>query len=180
MLAGLPWEQWLRQGDGRYLVLAAEVADQAVLRDLLPQLREAFPGSGSAEVVRAFGALGDRQAVPLILEELRGEGPLAKPLLVESLGRIGGPEARWALREMAGSEDSKVARMAYGALAACATEEDDEFFREALGHPDWYVRLACTEVLGRFARPENLAGLTLLAADPVPVVARRALASLEG
>jgi HEAT repeat protein len=48
-----------------------------------------------------------------------------------------------------------------------------------VGHPDWYVRLTCAEVLGRFARPENLAALSQLAADPVAIVSHRALDSLE-
>ncbi|MEO1087265.1 MAG: HEAT repeat domain-containing protein, partial [Acidobacteriota bacterium] len=70
-------------------------------------------------------------------------------------------------------------RMAYRALSRCATEEDDEIFRLAVDHSDWYVRLSCAEVLGRFSRPENLAALAQLAADPVPIVAQRALSFLE-
>jgi hypothetical protein len=35
-------------------------------------------------------------------------------------------------------------------------------------------------VLGRFGRPENLNALARLAGDPVPAVAGRALALLEG
>lgn len=179
VLASLPWDQWLAEDGESTLLLAAHVADEAGLRELLPLLREAFRETGNPAVVRAFGSLGDREAVPLLLDDLDG-GRLPKPLLVESLGRIGGPEARAALRELAGSGQEKISRLAYRALAACATEEDDTFFREAITHADWYVRLACTEVLGRFVRPENLAGLSRLAADPVPVVAQRALESLEG
>jgi hypothetical protein len=41
------------------------------------------------------------------------------------------------------------------------------------------VRLACADVLGRFSRTENLETLTRLAADPVQIVAQRALSSLE-
>ncbi len=41
------------------------------------------------------------------------------------------------------------------------------------------MRLACVDVLGRFARPENLASLTQLAADPVAIVSQRALSFLE-
>ena len=41
------------------------------------------------------------------------------------------------------------------------------------------IRLSCAEVLGRFSRPENLAALAKLAADPVPIVAQRALSFLE-
>jgi len=41
------------------------------------------------------------------------------------------------------------------------------------------VRLSCAEVLGRFSRPENMETLTRLAADPVAIVAQRAISSLE-
>jgi len=64
-------------------------------------------------------------------------------------------------------------------LSRCATGDDDEIFRNATTHSDWYVRLSCAEVLGRFSRPENLAALARLAADPVPIVAQRALSYLE-
>ena len=70
-------------------------------------------------------------------------------------------------------------RMAYRALSRCATDEDDALFRRAAGHSDWYIRLSCAEVLGSFSRPENLAALEKLAADPVPIVAQRALSFLE-
>jgi HEAT repeat protein len=72
------------------------------------------------------------------------------------------------------------ARAAYRALSQCAAEEDEALFRAAVTDPDWYVRLLCVEVLGRFARPENLNALARLAGDPMPSVAGRALALLEG
>jgi HEAT repeat protein len=81
---------------------------------------------------------------------------------------------------LAAAEDVKIARLAYKALASCATEEDDEFFRQAIDHHDWLVRLACVEVLGRFTRQMNMAALAQLAADPVAAVAERAASALEG
>ena len=113
-----------------------------------------------------------------MIDLLEPETPL-EPLVLESLGRIGGPEARAALHQATSSGRPQRERMAYRALARCATEEDDETFRDAADHTDWYVRLSCAEVLGRFSRPENLAALAQLAADPVPIVAQRALSFLE-
>jgi HEAT repeat protein len=100
------------------------------------------------------------------------------PLLLESLGRVGGPEARQAIRR-AIVEGRAEPRIGYRALSLCAIEEDDALFRRAVGHPDWYVRLACADVLGRFVRPENLAALSQLAADPVGIVSQRAVSFLE-
>jgi HEAT repeat protein len=135
--------------------------------------------------------------------------PELRPLVLESLGRIGGAAARRALAAAA-LDRTPESRLAYRALAACATAEDAPLFRAAITHPDWYVRLACAEVLGRFAgrdpappgtgrhapgspvapppvagrdtpaSPEDLASLARLAADPVPAVAHRALYYLEG
>ncbi len=175
----LPWREWLESEPDRYADVAGRVASLAGLRELQPLLRERLRVAPSAEIVRAAGELGDREAVPLLLELVAREQTVLRPLVIESLGKIGGPDARRALRRLAESPDQRVGRISYKALAACATEEDDAFFREAISHPDWYVRLACAEVLGRFVRPENIAGLSQLAADPVPIVSRRALSSLE-
>ncbi len=181
----LPWERWLEEAPATYLEPAAEVACQAELRELLPALRrrlEALRASAEprliAALLRALGELRDRDAMPLLLE-LLGERADLRPLVLESLGRIGGPEARAALAAAAREGAPGEARIAYRALSLCATEDDCALFREAASHPDWYVRLASAEVLTRFVRPENLAPLARLAGDPVPAVAHRALAFLE-
>ncbi|MDX1502930.1 MAG: HEAT repeat domain-containing protein [Thermoanaerobaculia bacterium] len=175
----LPWQEWLAEEPARYGNLASRVAVAANLRDLLPALRRLLLEAPAPAVVRALGELGDSEALPELLRLVEGAGPLG-PVVVECLGRIGGPEARRALRGIAKGGDEKLARMAYHALAECAIEDDEAFFREVAAHPDWYVRLASAEVLGRFDRPENLETLARLAADPVEIVAQRARAALEG
>ena len=123
---------------------------------------------------RPRGRAGARRAASPSGEELRDA-------ILESLGRIGGPEARAVLQFgrplLAGR--STEARTAFKALAACAGPGDDVLFRAAAVHPDWQVRLVAAEVLGRFQGPESSLALTRLAADSVPAVAHRALASLE-
>jgi HEAT repeat protein len=175
----LPWARWLAEKPEVYASLAAEVAVEAGLRDLLPPLRVRLAESPSPELIRAMGELGDRESVPIMVEILHSGRVEFEPVILESLGRIGGPEVRQALREAASTEDAGRARIAYKALSLCATEDDDAFFRQAVNHNDWYIRLACADVLGRFQRPENLAVLAQLAADPVPIVAQRALSFLE-
>ncbi len=178
IMRGLPWQHWLDESPETYGAVAAEFASRAGLRDLAPSFRQMLQRSSEPFLVRTLGELGDRDSVPLLIELLEPETPL-EPLVLESLGRIGGPEARAALREATASGRPQRERMAYRALARCATEDDDETFRHAADHTDWYVRLSCAEVLGRFSRPENLAALAQLAADPVPIVAQRALSFLE-
>jgi HEAT repeat protein len=174
----LPWEQWLRERPDVYARLAARVAAELSLRELVPYLREQLAARPSPDLIRAVGELGDRESVPALLGLLReGPGNLA-PLVLESLGRVGGPEARQAIRR-AILDGHVEPRIGYRALSLCAIEEDDALFRRAVGHPDWYVRLACADVLGRFVRPENLAALSQLAADPVGIVSQRAVSFLE-
>ncbi|MGE5234670.1 MAG: HEAT repeat domain-containing protein [Acidobacteriota bacterium] len=177
VMQALPWAAWLREAPETYGAAAAEAISASQLADLLPLLRDLRPRDVQAPVLRACAELRDRAAVSLVLAVLAERADL-RPLALETLGRIGGPEARRALSQAASS--GAESRLAYRALAMCATEEDEALFRGATSHEDWYVRLACADVLGRFARPENLGALARLAGDPVPAVAHRALAALEG
>jgi len=176
-MRALPWAEWLREAPEIYAAAAAEAA-AAGLADLLPLLRGLPPALAQQPMLRAFAQLQDRSAVPVLLAVLR-ERPDLRPATIEALGRIGGPDARRALAEATRSGATH-ARLAYRALAMCATEEDEALFRDAVADPDWYIRLACAEVLGRFARAENLGALSRLVGDSVPAVAHRALAALEG
>ena len=178
LMRKLPWQRWLDDDPEAYRAVAAEFAARVGMRELAPSFRRLVRQQPAPYLIRTLGELGDRDSVPLLIEFLEPDAPL-EPLLLESLGRIGGPEARSALRAATGSGRPQRERMAYRALSRCATEEDDEIFRNATGHGDWYVRLSCAEVLGRFSRPENFAALAQLAADPVPIVAQRALSFLE-
>jgi HEAT repeat protein len=176
LAALLPWDDWLEEAPELYSAPAAEAAVRCGMTELLPALRARAAVVPSPPLIRALGILGDREAVPVLArcfeerEELRAS-------VLESLGRIGGPEARAVLHSalLSGAD----ARTVYKALAVCATAGDDALFRIAAAHPDWQVRLAVAEVLSRFSRPENTIALTRLAADSVPAVAHRALAALD-
>ncbi|MDH3253873.1 MAG: HEAT repeat domain-containing protein [Acidobacteriota bacterium] len=176
----LPWPQWLAEAPDEYVAIASEAAVGSDLRELLPVLRALLPKTPCAELIRALGELRDRESVSALLALLKNQSERHfRPLIVESLGRIGGPEARLALRDIARSGHDKDVRIGYKSLAQCASEEDDSFFLEAASHPDWLVRLSSVEVLSRNARSENLAALSELAADPIGIVAQRALAALK-
>jgi HEAT repeat protein len=180
MAALLPWGDWLKEAPELYSALAAEAAVRCGITELLPALRARAAVMPSAPVIRALGALGDREAVPVLARCLEEGGEALRAAVLESLGRIGGPEARAALCSSVLSPGMRAdARTAYKALAACAGPGDDALFRAAATHPDWQVRLAAAEVLSRFGRPENTVALTRLAADSVPAVAHRALAALD-
>jgi HEAT repeat protein len=180
LTALLPWDDWLAEAPELYSSLAAEAAVRCGLPELLPSLRARAVVAPAAPLIRALGALGDREAVPVLARCLEERDELRAAVL-ESLGRIGGPEARALLHSaiLSSMGDSPEARAAFKALAACAGPGDDVLFRAAAAHPDWQVRLVAAETLGRFSRPENIVALTRLAADSVPAVSHRALASLE-
>ncbi|HEY3567289.1 MAG TPA: HEAT repeat domain-containing protein [Thermoanaerobaculia bacterium] len=175
----LPWDDWLEEAPELYSALAAEAAVRCGLSEMLPNLRARAAVMPSVPLIRALGALGDREAVPVLAACLEAAEDLRATIL-ESLGRIGGPEARAVLSSVVLSLGaSPEARTAFRALAACAGPGDDVLFRAAAVHPDWQVRLVAADVLGRFGRSENSIVLTRLAADPVPAVSHRALAALE-
>ncbi len=174
----LPWDDWLEEAPELYSALAAEAAVRCGLAEMLPGLRARAAVMPSVPLIRALGALADREAVPVLAECLETAEDLRGAVL-ESLGRIGGPEARAVLSSAVLSLGASAeARTAFRALASCAGPGDDVLFRAAAVHPDWQVRLVAAEVLGRFSRPENTIALTRLVADPVPAVSHRALASL--
>jgi HEAT repeat protein len=175
----LPWDEWLTEAPELYGTLAAEAAARCGLRDLLPALRVRLEAAPAVPLVRALGALGDREAVPVLARLLETREDL-RSVALESLGRIGGPAACATLKTAVRDWGSRPeGRAAYKALAACAGAEDDEIFRDAMAHPDWQVRMVAVEVLARSGRSENNAALAHLAGDPVPAVAHRALAALE-
>jgi hypothetical protein len=191
LLRPLPWAAWLEKSSEMFAEVAAAFASRAGLRELLPIFRRLVTDHPAPFLVRVLGDLGDRESVGRLVTHLEPPGNPLEPIVLESLGRIGGPEARKILARIAVGADESTsetagpaaqslrARLAFRALARCAAEEDDRLFRTAIGHTDWYIRLSCAEVLGRFSRPENLAALAQLASDPVPIVAQRALAFLE-
>src|SRR6185295_18201933 len=116
----LPWDEWLIEAPELYGALAAEAAARCGLRDLLPALRVRLETSPSAALVNAMGALGDREAVPVLARCLKSREDLRSTVL-ESLGRIGGPAARAALKDAICDWGTRPeGRAAYKALSTCA------------------------------------------------------------
>lgn len=179
LMERLPWAQWLAEDPDRALRAACDAAVQSGATNLLPLLREALQVRPLLEIVRAVGEMGDRTSVPLLVSHLESVDPLTRVTILESLGQIGGPEARAALQEIAKDCPQQDVRAVYRALARTALEEDLPLFRKAAAHADWVVRLASAEVLGRFPEAESVSVLTTLASDPVSVVAHRARVLLE-
>jgi HEAT repeat protein len=177
--ARLPWARWIAEAPDVFLPLATDTAARHGLRRMLPLFRHMLERGADPALVRVVGELEDRDAVSILIRLRPTTTSLARALITEALGRIGGPEARQALAHLAVSSPPDEARLAYRALASCAETDDVELFLSSVANPDWMVRLAAADVLGRFPGTECLLALGLLTADPSKAVARRA-ASLLG
>ena len=143
------------------------------------RIRELLAISPTRDLIRMIANLNDTESVPTLVELLDQSDVALQPFLIGALGNIGGNDARHALRAVARSGGPRWGRLAYKALSLCATKDDEPFFRQAVRHPDWYVRLACVGILARTRRAEDTHALTQLAADPIGLVAQRARAALE-
>lgn len=175
----LPWEKWLTEEPETYGSLAAQIAVNTKMTELLPLLRNVLFTSVQPDIIRCFGEFQDRESIPILMDCYKRSQQLLQALILDTLGKIGGPEARKALREEIDNHWEKEQSLAYRALSHCAIENDLILFREAVAHSDWMVRLACVEVFGRFPTAENIDYLTRLASDPVNVVSQRARELLE-
>ena len=147
---------------------------------LLPLLHEAFKERATIDLVRALAVLGDSEIVPQLIGLLDQTESAMAAAIIDALGDLGGPQARAELRKRAAGIQQENVRFALRALARCATEEDENLYRKFAEDSDWYVRLACAKVLGRFRRADNLAVLMKLCNDPVRIVAQQALALIDG
>ncbi|MDJ0766833.1 MAG: HEAT repeat domain-containing protein [Myxococcota bacterium] len=179
-LRQLPWEKWLNQKPEVYGPVATQMAEQAGLYDLLPKLRELLEKDPSVSLIRVVETLGDAESVPILTSLLDRNEPRLQPFLFGALGKLGGPEARAALKDATKSEDQQWRRFAFRALADCFSDEEEGVFRDGSDDDDWHIRLVSAQVLGRIGSPGDLAILARLAADPVSAVAQCARSTLDG
>jgi HEAT repeat protein len=179
IIKAFPWIEWLENDPLGYASVAAEVAAHSSLRELMPALRKVLSFYPVPGIIKTAGELGDKESVPILTSYLDKTSSRFRTLIIESLGRIGGREAREVLRNAAGVTEAQEARIAYRTLAQCSAEEDGPFFRETAAHPDRHIRLACAEFLGCHPAPDNLLVLAELATDRDSLVSERALTFLK-
>ena len=97
---------------------------------------------------------------------------------IESLGKIGGDEARDALLRMLLSEDLEIRRTAIKALAFF--RDVDEALLPFLKDDDWATRVAVVEVLGKKAQGNIQRELErLLDVEEDPIVKKAVKESLD-
>jgi HEAT repeat protein len=95
----------------------------AVLRDdeLLAMLTDERPRVRQ-ELVRALGESKDPRAVPHLAEFIEGEDPTLRTLAIQSLGKIGGDEARVLLENARSDPRSQGSQLVFLEQALAAYE----------------------------------------------------------
>jgi HEAT repeat protein len=128
----------------------------------------------------ALGRLGDRRAVPALLQAAKdsaANGPHADPetqiYSVWALGAIGDPQAEPALAELAGSEDAGVRKAAVHALGSMPGEASRTVLASALSDRTEDVRWNAAIALARRRDPASVPVL-------LEMLDRAHLSSVEG
>lgn len=170
----LPWTRWLTEAPDRYATHATRAAASGGLPDIKSTVRRLLTRAPSLPLVALAAELKDRRSVPCLVDVLAQGDPALAPMVLNALGKIGGPRARETLRRIAEQEEPTVARIAVRALSHCAKADDRTVFLDALRHSDWLMRLAALEALSRLLPTDELGVLIPLMGDPVPIVADRA------
>ena len=174
----LPWSQWLSMPDHDDAHRAlADAVSRTGCRDLLPLVRGSLAAHPQGEFIAAVGDLRDIESVPILASHLQRATSLLRATLFDSLGRIGGANARAVLRSYC-LADSPDAAQASRALAMCAADGDLPILRAAADSPDLAVRLAVVEALARRKTEANRDVLVRLVFDPAAAVAHKAAMSL--
>ena len=179
VLKRLPWSEWLSATETDDAIRAlADAASRSGCRELLPLIRERLSVRPIRELIQAVGDLTDRESVPILSTLLQDSVPLLRAVAFDSLGRIGGPDARAVLRSYCFDNSADVGQ-ACRALAMCATSADQPLLRAAAQSPDLSVRLAVVVPLASRDDEESCRVLCRLLFDPSPAVAKKAQTVLE-
>jgi HEAT repeat protein len=103
---------------------------------------------------RALGAIGDRQAVPPLIQALRDW--YVRAAACRALGAIGDRQAVPPLIQALGDRDRGVRAAACRALGAIGDRQAVPHLIQALGDWDEYVRRAACRALGQIGDPQAL------------------------
>jgi HEAT repeat protein len=99
-----------------------------------------------AAAAKSFGMTRNRDAVPSLIGLLGDVSGFVVTSAIESLGAIGGDEARRAIISKLASDDIEIKRTAILALASF--EDIKQHLTPFLEDPDWATRIAAVRSLG--------------------------------
>jgi len=135
--------------------------------DIVPALVDGFgeiSGAARLSVVRAFGALRDPRAVPLLLELVQSDDPneyiFVSSLAAKSLGQIGDPTAVEGLVNLLLHERSGPRRMAVVVLGSIGDHRAVPGLIGALRDADPQTRVFAARSLEQIGTPQALAAVT--------------------
>lgn len=145
-MLGEPWSSYT-------LVLALDALE--TLRDptvagAVRPLIDGRQGVGvSARAMLLAARLGDHQAVPAMIERLRGRGLVGRKAAVEALSLLQDPAAVEPLKTMLNDPEPLLRTMAVRALAAYRRPALLDSFTKALQDPDAVIRAEAAVALGQ-------------------------------
>jgi len=126
----LPWHKWIKDNHSLFIPLASQAAANGA-KKLLPSLRNILKEKPVNDIIKAIGALKDKEGVPLLISHLSNSKSITKALIIEALGKIGTPEAKAALYNLLTDSELEHEALIYQALAHCANQDDLKIFQQA-------------------------------------------------
>jgi HEAT repeat protein len=187
-----------RHGERAHAVLLASFLDDDQLADDVAAILAArghdsvadltADWSGASDKKKAylaylFGATGVGNAVPLLIEELKGADDFLRGILLRALGQVGRSEDIATLAGYLEVPEDDVRQAAVDGLVNIAKRFHVpviDLVRGAFGSAAPLVRQASLQVLGRLGGAESEAALLLAMKDESPLVRRSAIYYLDG
>ena len=134
--------------------------------DVVPALVEGFPqigGTARLSVIRAFGAIRDPRAVPLLLDLVQSDDPnelvFVSSLAAKSLGQIGDVTAIEGLVGLLGHERNGPRRMAVVVLGNLGNHQAVPGLIGALKDADPQTRVFAARALEQIGTPQAIAAV---------------------
>ncbi len=172
--------------------------------------RFAFHGHGpdASAALHALARIASPASAPVFLDQLRSQTPALRMIAAEGLGRLGGAEAKAAIRDLAARERHPSVRLAVAfaqvrhgdlqdvgpiadGLRATETEVQARVYLAEIGmdnpaalHPllqsrDTRLRQGTVELLGVSGRPDQIPVVEPMLGDPQPAVIEAASEALR-
>ncbi len=136
-------------------------------------------GSVAAEAIKSLGALGGGDSFAILETAARTAGGLRQLAAIRALAAVGTDQAWNTLLSLMPRLGPEGRREIVSAMGKSGFQDRLPAVMASLGDPDWSVRLAGVEAVGRLAPPEILARIRAerLSLESDPLV-RRLLESL--
>jgi len=172
----------IREGMSSNLTSEAELAADALRKigkSAMPALLGALKNSkGAFHAAKALGRMGDRQAVPALIDALSSDNSLLRREAAQALGNLGDERAVSPLTRLLKDKDAMVRRESAIALGKLKDRRVGPELEPLLYDNDSLVRSAAASSLGEIGGPQSMKTLQAVLKDDVGFVRQRAAIAL--